>query len=47
MTDLIPRLEFDQLDDGLAAALRPKYERLGYLGEFFKCMGRQPRCCKS
>ncbi len=43
MTDLIPRLEFDDLDEGLAQALAPKYERLGYLGEFFKCMGHQPQ----
>lgn len=43
MTDLIPRLEFDDLEENLAQALAPKYERLGYLGEFFKCMGHQPR----
>lgn len=47
MTDLIPRLEFDELDDALAQALAAKYERLGYLGEFFKCMGHQPRGLKA
>ena len=47
MTDLIPRLEFDELDDALAQALAAKYRRLGYLGEFFKCMGHQPRGLKA
>ena len=42
MSSRIPRLEFDALEDNLAAALRPRYERLGYLGEFFKCLGHQP-----
>ena len=31
----IPRLEFDQLPPGVAGLLRAKFERLGYLGEFF------------
>jgi len=35
LTEKIPKLEFDQLPDSIAALLRPKYERLGYLGEFF------------
>ena len=47
MTDRIPRLEFDVLEEGLAAVLAPRYERLGYLGEFFKCMGHQPRALRA
>ncbi len=35
MTDRIPKLAFDELPASIAALLRPKYERLGYLGEFF------------
>jgi alkylhydroperoxidase family enzyme len=31
----IPKLTFDELPPSIAALLRPKYERLGYLGEFF------------
>lgn len=38
----IPRLEMDQLEPRLAEALRPRVERLGYLGEFFKVTGHQP-----
>jgi len=38
----IPRLELDQLPAELATALRPRVERLGYLGEFFKCAAHQP-----
>ncbi len=47
MTDRIPRLEFEELDEEVAAALAEKYERLGYLGEFFQCMGPQPRGLKA
>lgn len=42
MTTKIPRLEFADLESRLAETLTPRYERLGYLGEFFKCMGHQP-----
>jgi alkylhydroperoxidase family enzyme len=35
-------LAFDQLDPDLREALRPRYERLGYLGGFFQVMGHQP-----
>jgi alkylhydroperoxidase family enzyme len=42
----IPRLEFDQLDRTLAAALEPRLKRLGYLGEFFRVMGHQPAALK-
>ena len=42
MSQLIPRLSFADLDPQLAEMLRPKVERLKYLGEFFQCMGHQP-----
>jgi alkylhydroperoxidase family enzyme len=32
-----------ELDPDLAELLRPKVERLNYLGEFFQCTGHQPR----
>jgi alkylhydroperoxidase family enzyme len=38
----IPRLALDQLQPALAEKLRPRVERLGYLGEFFACAGHQP-----
>lgn len=38
----IPRLDFWDLEAGLAETLRPRVERLGYLGEFFCCAGHQP-----
>jgi alkylhydroperoxidase family enzyme len=38
----IPRLEMDELPAELAAALQPRVQRLGYLGEFFKCTAQQP-----
>jgi len=47
MSDLIPRLSFSELDPQLAALLRPKVERLNYLGEFFQCTGHQPRALMS
>ena len=43
MSTRIPRLEYEQLDADLAKTLAPRVERLGYLGEFFKCMGHQPK----
>ena len=43
MSDRIPRLEIEDLAPELAAVLAPRVERLGYLGEFFKCVGHQPR----
>jgi len=39
----IPRLSITDLDPDLAELLRPKVERLNYLGEFFQCTGHQPR----
>jgi len=47
MSDLIPRLSFSELDPQLAEMLRPKFERLKYLGEFFQCTGHQPRALMS
>ena len=43
MSALVPRLEFDELTPELKEMFRPRLERLGYLGEFFKCMSHQPR----
>ena len=38
----IPRLSEDELEPRLAEQLRPRVERLGYLGEFFRCAAHQP-----
>jgi hypothetical protein len=35
-------IEFEDLDPALRDALRPRYERLGYLGDFFRLMAHQP-----
>ncbi|HEY3026105.1 MAG TPA: carboxymuconolactone decarboxylase family protein [Pyrinomonadaceae bacterium] len=43
MSALIPRLSMADLDPEVARLLRPKVERLNYLGEFFQCAGHQPR----
>jgi len=43
MSGSIPRLSITDLDPDLAELLRPKVERLNYLGEFFQCTGHQPR----
>jgi len=43
MTDLIPRLSSGQMPLELAEYLRPRVERLGYLGEFFQCAAHQPK----
>jgi hypothetical protein len=43
MSGLIPRLSFEELRPDLAEMLRPRVERLGCLGEFFKCDGGQPQ----
>lgn len=42
MSEKIPRLEFDDLAPDLKEALRPRVERLNYLGEFFKVTGHIP-----
>jgi len=43
MSDLIPRLSSGEMPRDLAEYLRPRVERLGYLGEFFQCAAHQPR----
>lgn len=40
--DATPRIGFEQLPDELRTALRPRVERLGYLGEFFQVAAHQP-----
>ena len=47
MSTLIPRLSFAELEPQLAELLRPKVERLNYLGEFFQCTAHQPRALMS
>ena len=47
MTDKIPKLDFDELPDSIADALRPKYERLGYLGEFFARTAHQEQALRA
>jgi alkylhydroperoxidase family enzyme len=47
VSKLIPRLSYAELEPALAEALRPKVERLGYLGEFFQCAAHQPRALAS
>ena len=44
MEELVRALE--QMDAELAAMLRPRVERLGYLGEFFRCTAHQPEALK-
>jgi hypothetical protein len=39
---VIARIGFDELDPELREVLRPRVERLGYLGEFFQCAAHQP-----
>ena len=39
---MIPRLGPEELAPGVADLLRPRVERLGYLGEFFRCAAHQP-----
>ena len=47
MTASIPRLSQEELTPELTAMLRPGIERLGYLGEFFKCAAHQPAALMS
>jgi hypothetical protein len=42
MSERIARLPMDKLPPALAEALRPRVERLGYLGEFFQCGANVP-----
>jgi hypothetical protein len=43
MSHALPRIELADLCAPLAARLAPRVRRLGYLGEFFRCMAHQPR----
>lgn len=47
MSKLIPRLLARDMPVELAEMLRPRVERLGYLGEFFQCCAHQPRALMS
>lgn len=47
MSPSIPRLSFAELPAPIADALRSKYQRLGYLGEFFAATAHQPEALKS
>src|SRR6201987_4196063 len=47
MSDLIPRLRREKLHPDLQSYLRPRIERLGYLGEFFQCAAHQPEALLS
>lgn len=38
----VDRISYDELPDDLREQLRPRYERLGYLGEFFQLGAHQP-----
>ncbi|MCW5829724.1 MAG: hypothetical protein KIT79_10485 [Deltaproteobacteria bacterium] len=42
MSNQIPRLEMPDMSPELSRRLAPRVERLGYLGEFFKCAASQP-----
>lgn len=42
MGDSIPRLSLSQMPDKLAEMLKPRVQRLGYLGEFFQYAANQP-----
>jgi alkylhydroperoxidase family enzyme len=42
MSDAIPRLSLEQMPENLAVILKPRVQRLGYLGEFFQCAANQP-----
>src|SRR5258708_28570819 len=47
MSDQIPRLSADEMPPALGSFLRPRVERLGYLGEFFQCTAHQPEALLS
>lgn len=44
--DLVPRIEFEDIEAELKELFRPRVERLGYLGEFFRVMSAQPETMK-
>lgn len=39
---MIPRLAPEDWPASLATQLRPRFDRLGYVGEFFRCAAHQP-----
>ena len=43
MSDLVPRIEFEDIEPELKELFRPRVERLGYLGEYFRVMSAQPK----
>jgi len=47
MPDRIPHLSIAELPPEIAAALRSRYQRLGYLGEFFAATAHQPHALKA
>lgn len=47
MRDGIPRLPLEAMDPELGEMLRPRVQRLGYLGEFFQVAALQPAALKS
>ncbi len=47
MNKLIPLLSEAELPPDLAALLRPRVQRLGYLGEFFRYTAHQPKALMS
>ena len=47
MRKQIPRLSMKEMTPELQEALRPRVERLGYLGEFFQCAAHQPQALMS
>ena len=47
MSSSIPRISREELPEELASFLKPRVERLGYLGEFFQCTAHQPEALLS
>ena len=47
MSDKIPALSFAELPRSIAGLLRAKYERLGYLGEFFAKTAHQEKALEA
>ena len=47
MSSSIPRISHEELPNELASFLKPRVERLGYLGEFFQCTAHQPEALLS
>lgn len=42
MSDKLPRIAFEDIEPALKELFRPRVERLGYLGEFFRVMSAAP-----